>query len=201
MAEHYLAAIRQIQPEGPYQLAGWSFGGKVALEMAQQLHKTGEAVALLGMIDARLYSTRLATFWHGSRVLLTSMLPHLRPYLSDYLRLQSAEPGGETKLPNFKPSELSRLFQVFQANVRADSRYRPQRYAGRVTLFRTATRYQDSTWGWGDIAADGVELYQIPGHHMNVLRSPQVQVLAEKLSACLAQPDEVITPYPLHKRR
>jgi hypothetical protein len=54
MAEHYLAAIRQIQPEGPYQLAGWSFGGKVALEMAQQLHKTGESLALLGMIDARL---------------------------------------------------------------------------------------------------------------------------------------------------
>jgi len=174
----------------------------------------------LAIIDTRLYSTSFATFWHGSRVLLTSMLPHLWPYISDFLNLQSAlprpeqaeqqpswffsklkarfqtaEPGGEAKRPKFKTSEFKRLLQVLQANVQADSRYRPQRYPGQVTLFKTA--HQDSTWGWGDIAADGVELHQIPGHHMNVLRPPQVQVLAEKLSACLAQPDEVITPYPL----
>jgi len=195
MAEHYLAAIHQVQPEGPYQLAGWSFGGKVALEMAQQLQKGGESVALLAIIDTRLYSTSFATFWHGSRVFLTSMLPHLWPYISDYLHLQSGKLGREAKLPKLKMSEFKRLRQVFQANVGADSRYRPQRYPGQVTLFKTA--HQDSTWGWGDIAADGVELYQIPGHHMNVLRPPQVQVLAEKLSACLTQPDEVITPYPL----
>jgi thioesterase domain-containing protein len=189
MAEHYLAAIHQVQPEGPYQLAGWSFGGKIALEMAHQLHKRGESVALLAIIDARLYSTRFATFWHGSRVFLTSMLPHLWPYVSDYLDLQSAHPRpgqGETRQPKFKRSEFKRLLQVFQANLRADSRYRPQKYAGRVTLLRTATRDQDSTWGWGDIAADGVELHELPGHHMNVLHLPQVQVLAEKLSACLA---------------
>jgi thioesterase domain-containing protein len=191
MAEHYLAAIRQVQPEGPYQLAGWSFGGTLALEMAQQLQKGGESVALVAIIDTRIYSTSFARFWHGSRVFLTSMLPYLRPYISEYLDLQSAEPGGKTKLPKFKTSEFKRLLQVFQANVRADSRYRPQRYPGKLTLFKTA--HQDSTWGWGDIAADGVELYQIPGHHMNVLRPPQVQVLAEKLSACLTQSDEVIS--------
>jgi thioesterase domain-containing protein len=132
------------------------------------------------------------------------MLPQLWPYISDYLDLQSAHPeqaelGGalRAKLPKFKTSEFKRLLQVFQANVRADSRYRPQKYPGRVTLFKTATRYQDSTWGWGDIAANGVELHQIPGHHMNVLRSPQVQILAQKLSACLTEPGEVIPPYPL----
>jgi thioesterase domain-containing protein len=159
--------------------------------MARQLQKGGEAVALLAIIDARLYSTRFATFWHGSRVFLTSMLPHLRPYLSDYLDWQSAHPeqaelGRENKRPKFKTLEFKRLIQVFRANVRAESRYRPQRYPGRVTLFKTASRSQDSTWGWGDVAANGVELHQIPGHHMNVLRPPQVQVLAEKLSACLA---------------
>jgi hypothetical protein len=129
------------------------------------------------------------------------MLPQLRPYLSDYLDLQSAHPkqaglGGEIKRPKFKRVEFKRLLQVFQANVWADSLYRPKRYPGRVTLFKTASRYQDSTWGWGDIAAHGVALHQIPGHHMNVLRPPQVQLLAEKLSAYLSQIDEVIVPYP-----
>jgi thioesterase domain-containing protein len=74
---------------------------------------------------------------------------------------------------------------VFKANVVADSRYRPQRYAGRVTLFRTGAGQPDSTWGWGDLAADGVALHRLPGHHMNVLRPPQAQVLAEKLAAFL----------------
>src|SRR5258706_6269451 len=183
--------------------------------MAQQLQKRGESVAFLGIIDTRLFSTRFATFWHGSRVFLTSMLPQLGPYISDYLHLQPAPflskqsqqqsswffsklmalfQTAELGIPNFKTPEFKRLLQVFQANVRADSRYRPQRYSGQVTLFKTA--HQDSTWGWSDIAANGVELHQIPGHHMKLLRSPHVQVLAEKLSVCLAQPDEVITPYP-----
>jgi thioesterase domain-containing protein len=189
--------------------------------MAQQLQNRGESVTFLGIIDTRIYSTRFATFWHGSRVFVTSMLPHLGPYISDYLYLQSGlsnskqaegqssrflsklmalfqttEPGGETRRPNFKTPEFKRLLQVFHANVQADSLYRPQRYSGRVTLFKTDNAHPDSTWGWGDIAADGVALHQIPGHHMNVLRPPQVQVLAEKLVDCLAQPDEVTTPYP-----
>ena len=136
-------------------------------------------------------------------------MPHLGPYISDYFDLQSAslrpEQAEQQPAPffsklkaHFQSSELKRLLQVFQANVRADSRYKPQRYPGQVTLFKTATRYRDLTWGWGDIAANGVELHQIPGHHMNLLRAPQVQVLAEKLSACLAQPDGAITPYPPH---
>ena len=127
-------------------------------------------------------------------MLFTSMLPYLWPYISDYVNVGSAELDGETKLSKFEASEFKRLLQVFQANVRADSRYRPQRYPGHVTLFKTA--HQDSTWGWGDIAAKGVELHQIPGHHMNLLRAPQVQVLAEQLSTCLSQLNEVINPYP-----
>jgi thioesterase domain-containing protein len=201
MATHYLAAIRQVQPEGPYQLAGWSFGGTIALEMAQQLQNVGESVALLAIIDTRLYSSRFATFWHGSRVFLTSMLPHLWSYISNYLSLQSTQPRpaqGEIKRSNFKWSEIKRLLRVFLANVRADIRYRPQRYLGQVTLFKTAQ--QDSTWGWGDIAANGVELHQIPGHHMNVLRHPQVQILAEKLSASLTQPDSNVKAALQHAR-
>jgi thioesterase domain-containing protein len=195
MAERYLSAIRQVQPEGPYQLAGWSFGGTLALEMAQQLQKAGEAVALLAVIDTRLYPSRFATVWHGSRVFLTSLLPNLWPYVADYLHL---EPGRGTRLPNSKPSELKHLLQVFKANVVADSHYRPQRYPGRVTLFRTAAGPPASTWGWGDIAADGVELHPMPGHHMNVLRPPQAQILAEKLSACLDKTIPIVQLQPLH---
>ena len=52
MAEFYLHAIKELQPRGPYVLAGYSLGGLVVLEMAQRLSANGEKVALLAMLDA-----------------------------------------------------------------------------------------------------------------------------------------------------
>lgn len=51
MAEVYLSEMRTLQPKGPYRLAGSSFGGTVAYEIARRLTERGEAVALLALID------------------------------------------------------------------------------------------------------------------------------------------------------
>src|SRR5262249_42542233 len=52
MAAEYLAALREIQPQGPYHLGGWSVGGLVALEIAQQLVIQGESINLLALLDS-----------------------------------------------------------------------------------------------------------------------------------------------------
>jgi thioesterase domain-containing protein/acyl carrier protein len=51
MAARQIAVMREIQPEGPYHLAGWSFGALLAYEMAQQLQRQGEQVGLLAVLD------------------------------------------------------------------------------------------------------------------------------------------------------
>ena len=51
LAAHYVDAIRDIQPSGPYCLAGFSFGAGLALEMAQQLRAVGNDVSLLAILD------------------------------------------------------------------------------------------------------------------------------------------------------
>jgi amino acid adenylation domain-containing protein len=51
MAELYLGGIRQVQPHGPYQIAGWSAGGTIACEMARRLVEMGEQVAFVGLLD------------------------------------------------------------------------------------------------------------------------------------------------------
>ncbi len=51
LARRFIEAIRTVQAKGPYLLGGWSFGGIVAVEMAQQLRQQGEEVAFLGLID------------------------------------------------------------------------------------------------------------------------------------------------------
>ncbi|MEV0371713.1 amino acid adenylation domain-containing protein [Streptomyces sp. NPDC050636] len=52
MAEDYLQQIRRVQPNGPYHLLGWSFGGGVAHEIAVQLQAQGEQVAVLALMDS-----------------------------------------------------------------------------------------------------------------------------------------------------
>ena len=52
MAARYLAIVREVQPEGPYRIAGWSMGGVVAFELARQLEAQGETTEILAMIDA-----------------------------------------------------------------------------------------------------------------------------------------------------
>jgi thioesterase domain-containing protein/acyl carrier protein len=54
MARHYIAAIRRVQPMGPYRLVGHSFGGLVAFEMARQLEAEGESVAMLALLDTSI---------------------------------------------------------------------------------------------------------------------------------------------------
>jgi thioesterase domain-containing protein/acyl carrier protein len=51
MATAYLQEIKAVQPKGPYHLGGYSLGGEIAFEMAQQLAAAGEEVALLVLFD------------------------------------------------------------------------------------------------------------------------------------------------------
>lgn len=54
LARQHVARIRKVQPEGPYRIAGFSFGGLVALEMARQLRQDGERVDFLLLLDPML---------------------------------------------------------------------------------------------------------------------------------------------------
>ena len=53
LARTHVVAIRQIQPYGPYRLAGYRFGGIVALETARQLEAQGEEVEILFLLDPK----------------------------------------------------------------------------------------------------------------------------------------------------
>ncbi|MCP4656947.1 MAG: AMP-binding protein, partial [bacterium] len=53
MAEHYVEALREVEPQGPYRLGGWSMGGLVAYEMARRLAARDQRVERLVLIDSR----------------------------------------------------------------------------------------------------------------------------------------------------
>jgi amino acid adenylation domain-containing protein len=207
MAARYIEELRTVQSAGPYMLGGWSMGGVVAFEMAQQLHRQGQEVSLLALLDSHaptmlaratdindetllLQFTSDISALYGLEQSLTQegeseplgVEEHLGSLLQHVVRTGSVPPDLDLK-------QLSRLFQVFQMNVYAMLRYEPQRYPGRITFFRASVQLadisQDPAKDWRNLAADGVEVHVVPGDHYTMLSEPSVQVMAEWLKVCL----------------
>ncbi len=88
MAAYYIQALRLVQPEGPYFIGGWSFGGLVAFEMAQQLHQMGHEVALLAIFDTYApVSAQQTSFWDGLKFIATTGVRYIWSFLFDYVYL------------------------------------------------------------------------------------------------------------------
>mgnify|MGYP002778537453 CR=1 FL=1 len=88
MAVGYIEALRQVQPHGPYQLGGWSFGGLVAYEIAQQLHQAGEQVSLLAILDTTApISSNRVSLGDSLKFLLTTVPRSIYPFFLDYWSL------------------------------------------------------------------------------------------------------------------
>jgi thioesterase domain-containing protein len=215
MARHYIEAMRVVQPEGPYFLGGWSFGALVAFEIALQLQQAGQRVAMLALLDTPpTYADKTKNFFVLFNFFLTSGVREIWPYVYDFFNLgitaeqhqQTNDKAQRTRInPGaiFKVVEHSsklmrqrgpvarRILGIIRSNSQAILRYAPQVYPGRITLFRTSEQFgkigQDPTLGWGKLATGGVEIHQIPGHHLNFLRKPYVEIVAEQLKACLNQ--------------
>jgi FkbH-like protein len=77
-AAHYIKIIKQVQPEGPYLLAGMSYGGNLAVEMAIQLKKQGTEVALVALFDS--YPASLLSYEYSLKDHLTFLIafPEIR---------------------------------------------------------------------------------------------------------------------------
>jgi amino acid adenylation domain-containing protein len=201
MASHYITAMQTVQPHGPYFLAGYSFGGTIALEIAQQLHKQGEKIGILAMLDSLRpgYETRAGFM---KRIFL-----HLERALQQgpgYLKHKLAgwrEWGAHRLKYRYKHylktvhniSETSEYMEVIVANTIAAEAYNFQVYPGRITLLRTEDKYRDQAigmqydpqFGWGELAGGGIDIHYVPGDHIHLLGEPNVRYLAEKLKACL----------------
>ena len=180
LAAHYIEEIRELQPRGPYYLLGYSFGGLLAYEIAQQLHAVGERVELLGMLDTYLMNgIRVAaqnrTWGEVLRRKVASLGSHLgrlvfgprrRLYVTENLagRLVDIIGAGQQyiygvltargrPIPKF-------LHRPEDVNLFAALRYHALPYPGRVTMFRASViiriyRYANGSRTWMGPARQG----------------------------------------------
>ena len=172
MAAEYVRAIRTVQPEGPYRLCGWSFGGAVAFEMARQLRAAGARVDLLALLDS----------WSPSLSGATA------PAEAEVRDVVSRDLGTATR--SIDPKQLERLLGVYGAHLEALYRYRPEPWLDEsvfVTLFQAedATLPSTPANGWDALILGDIEVCRVPGDHYSMLAKPQVKVLAERLATRL----------------
>jgi amino acid adenylation domain-containing protein len=205
MADHYIEALREVQPEGPYTLGGWSMGGIVAFEMARRLSLRGVRVATVALLDVRPPAPIRADADGDWPALLGAFvqelgleIAHMAQSVGGFWRLDIDEQlacvldrAREVGLvpPDVPHTFLQHRLQLFRANLRAMRSYIPGAYAGGVALFTAA----DPTWPvrpdtsshWADLAEGGVAHHVVPGNHYTMLREPNILRLADELAAYL----------------
>lgn len=179
MARFYLEALEKLCPQGRYILIGYSFGGLVALEMAQRLSETRNKVALLVLLDTYPHPSYYARL-ERMRLLVTRVKGHLNemrqlPFASAFsyflngLKRRLHIAGGSPEMP--LPFGDTALRRVEQKAYRAYGSYRPRFYRGKIHFVTTQTKSffpEDPAAVWGHLTAE-LEIEVIPGNHLNIV--------------------------------
>ncbi len=215
MAKHYVEELRRIQPNGPYRLGGYCFGGNIAYEMACQLEAAGERVCLLALMDAwpanrghdRIHwSPRSAVkfignvgFWIGrwwrwpARTRVRFVVWKAQTAAKKILHLlgrETPKQGREVELLVDLKDVSAGERQLWQAHLRALNNFHPRPYRGPVALLRTKGYpfYSsfDHAHGWRELAGEKVAVHFVPGMHETIMVAPYVTSLAGELRKQLA---------------
>lgn len=213
-AENYLPLLREVQPHGPYRLAGWSFGGALAYAVACRLRTDGEEVGLVGLLDSivplpepdggprRAAARRFLRFaeyverTYGKSVPLDEAelvaLPREQQIDTVMDRVSRAAPDMGTGV-------LRHQRQSFVDTLAAE-RTVAGTYDGRVLLLRAREPYAagrelepryhrtDRAAGW-DALCPRLDVLDVAGDHLSVVDPPHVEAVATHLTAALAESD------------
>lgn len=180
MARYSLDAVRQLQPHGPYLLIGFSLGGLVTLEMAQQLIAEGETIGLLAMLDSYPHVSRLT---RGQRARLSTRQTWRR--VARKLQWLGVSPPYQTTV-EVSPSPALQHFR--DISYLALERYQPRFYPGKITFVRAAIPTDfpaDPVAVWSNLAQE-LELNTVPGDHLGIMTT-HFESLASVISGYLRE--------------
>ncbi len=180
MASRCIQQIRDIQPQGPYNLMGHSYEGLVTYEIAQQLYAENEQVTFLGLLDTP--TPEVENRAEEAR-LLFKRCQRLKVVLGF---------SWKDKTSFFKERieyKLSESFQPLMPTLdKFMNEYEIKPLLGKINIFVAVYEFyglEDANFGWDKWATE-VEIYKIPGTHRSMLLKPEnAKLLAQQLSACL----------------
>jgi phthiocerol/phenolphthiocerol synthesis type-I polyketide synthase D len=209
-AAHYIGLMRELQPQEPYHLLGWSFGGCLAYEVARQLRETGSAVGFLGLVDTILPAALPGL---ESKEMLIERFGRFAEYVEktygrrldlpyeelaatpdeqqiDVVMRLVAEAGLDMSPGIMEHQRTSYI------DARVGERYEPRRYPGHMVLYRAQEaqplttaldpRYvrSEADLGWAPLCPS-LEVVPVPGDHLSLIDPPHVEVIAQHLAKAL----------------
>jgi len=207
IAAFYIKELVEQNPSGPYAIAGYSFGGYVALEMAQQLKAMGKEVKMLAMFDTNAQESEyhysamrklglkvLRQFpkavWF-TRSLLRNPADTIR-YQQDHAKRIWGSLMRRVGLQYEPPQEeagFDLISHIVEKHETAYLHYTMKPYDGVIDLFKAQTRLyfvEDSRFlGWKKFARKGVRVHNVPGDHKMMMLPPNDKTFAKVLQKAL----------------
>ncbi|MGZ9934627.1 amino acid adenylation domain-containing protein [Streptomyces sp. NC-S4] len=210
LAAAHLEALRRIRPTGPYHLAGWSFGGLLAHEMAVQLRAAGQQVATLALLDTGYPEpghvpddeSELLEWFHEdlarsagfdpSEASVSALRSALRSVADTPARLtvlaEQVERDGFA--PGLDPQDLARHYSVFRTGIRAAAAYEPPAAPCPVLFLQSGTGARERAADrWEARAGAGFTRHDAATDHYGLMRPPHSTRAAALLRAALAAAD------------
>lgn len=204
MAAHYINEIRKIQFNGPYFIGGSGWGCAIVLEMAHQLESQGQNLALIALLTPsplkpKLSSNNLDTYDRSLRKFFRLLIILLKNLWFILLNNRPLIPAIYDAFSNrvlwhfrifhrFIPIEVHRRRRYIKAFSEARLSYTPEAFHGPITCIlqkEFASNPQKGLGDWQNFAAGGLDIQFVPGNIFTMWEAPHVQILAEKLTACL----------------
>jgi thioesterase domain-containing protein len=206
IAQDFASAMLNIQPVGSYNIIGVSLGGLVALEIAQQLIRTGNPISFFGLLDTypdprywplRCWLAVLASRaqHHATNVVKLSasnVLPYIAKIsesLLDHFRSRLGKtPKMKWSKGTIEGSETLRRLE--ESNARALSRYQPHKYPGKITFVQArpvdvgGTKFPGNPATIWSGLCQAFELHVVQSDHLAMVRADSDRV-ASVLAECL----------------
>jgi amino acid adenylation domain-containing protein len=191
---HYLQEIRAVQPSGPYFLGGFCWGAKYAFDIAQQLHRSGEDVGLLFVVEPSLSpapsnQTFIDKLYHRlskhRRNLERLSVSGKTWYVSR--KLGFAQIVYEAHLLTGRPMSPS-LSVDYALHVidKASRNYVQETYAREIVLIQAEESIHSVDADWSNLAEGGINVHVAQGaQHMDLLHEPGAKTWAEWLNTYL----------------
>ncbi|SNT27316.1 non-ribosomal peptide synthetase [Rhodococcoides kyotonense] len=178
----YLARIRAVQPEGPYNLLGWSYGGFVAHGVAARLQAMGEEVSLLAMLDSDVDACEV----EPPKPLTTGeFFGEFAPVLgidgvTDSITSdQAAQRIRSAVSVDVDASDVDRLADSYNSALRLLTGYRPPVFDGDVLFFNARESRAADTWA--NFVTGRIDDRTVDAAHDDMLDSAVLQQISTPL--------------------
>ncbi|PNE40628.1 amino acid adenylation domain-containing protein [Streptomyces noursei] len=192
MVGDYLDQIRRIQPTGPYQLIGWSFGGNAAHSMAARLRTQGEEVSLLAVLDAGHGGARDHSVPRPPRHVLHVAFDGLDAFdaepgdaLPDAHRIQQILQEHDSPLADVGTDVIDAVVAVTANNIRISDAARPGHFDGDMLFFEATDRTGAPTAladVWRPHIGGRIERQIVAFDHMRLMTREALDVIGPALA-------------------